>query len=88
MADAVLAFEDQVRGREGGVDIGRTHRVLGEHVVGFERIEDRRERLGSHRDVSARGPESGPIHGRDEGQGLGVMLDLATDRARGSVGPT
>ena len=41
VADPVLALEDEVGGREGGVGVARRELVGGEDVVGRERVEDR-----------------------------------------------
>ncbi len=80
VADAVLAFEDQVCGRERRLRVAAGQLVGRERMVRFERIEDRRQRLGPGVDGGPRGPERGPIGGREEGQRLGVVADLATHR--------
>ena len=49
-------------------------------MVGRERIEDRGKGRGPDRDRVARGSQEGAVRGGQQGQWLGVVLDLAADR--------
>ena len=81
VADPVLALEDEVGGREGGVGVAAAELVGREDVVGRERVEDRRERRRSGRVTAWRAARSVARSGAaSEGQRLGVVLDLAADR--------
>ena len=81
VADAILALEDDVGGGERRLDVvAGLDRVLGEDVVGLERIEDPGSFVvrGSAR---CRASRSVALSGRGEQrQRLGVVLDLAADR--------
>ena len=80
VADPVLALEDEVGGRERGIRVARRELVRGEDVVGRERIEDRGERRGPDGDGMARRAQDARGRGGEQGQRLGVVLDLAADR--------
>ena len=80
VTDPVLALEDEVGGRECGIGVARGELVGREDVVGRERIEDRGEWRGPDRDRVARRAQDGAVRRGQQGQRLGVVLDLAADR--------
>ena len=65
------------RPRRGRRSRSRRPRTRGPRL---ERVEHRRQRLGPDPDGPPSRPERRPVRRGEEGQRLGVMLDLATDR--------
>ncbi len=80
VADAVFALEHEVRGPEGRLDLPGFDRVACEDMLRFERVEDRLERLGADADMRLRRAQRRAVRRGDQGEGLGVVLDLAADR--------
>ena len=81
VADAILALEDDVGAGERGLDIGPgLDRVLGERVVRLERVEDAGQLRGPRQRPVARLAQGRLVGRGEEGQRLGVVLDLPTER--------
>ena len=80
MADSVLALEDGIRGGQGRFDLTGLDPVGRKDMIGFERVEDRREPLRPDADGVSRSSQGRAIGGGDKRERLGVVLDLAADR--------
>ncbi len=81
VADAILALEDDVGAGERGLDVGPGFdRVLGERVVGLERVEDARQLRGPRQRPASRLAQGRLVGRGEQGQRFRVVLDLPTDR--------
>ncbi len=78
--DPVLAFEDEVRGRERRIGVTAIDRVTGEDVVRGVGVEDGRQLGRPRRCPSACLAERCLVRCGDQRERLSVMLDLAADR--------
>ena len=80
VADPVLALDDDVGRGHRRIHLAPLDRVAGEHVVALEGVEDGLELLGPELEAAAGLAQGRPVRGRDEGDRLGMVADLATDR--------
>ena len=80
VADPVLALEDQIGGRERGIRIAALDGIRREHVLGCVGVEHRGQLGRPGPGPATRLAERRLVGRRDQGERLGVVEDLATDR--------
>ena len=78
--DAIDALDDELGGLHRFGRVAALDGVVGEFAVGLERVERRRQPLGSQPDVALRLAQRRPVGGRDQRAGLGLVADLAAHR--------